>query len=470
MAGNPLMLGQSVRQALLLALQIVLMMLLSGFVLLLADRHNRRFDFSPLKQYVISKQSKKIVAGLSEPTRILYFYDSRESGRRRQVADLFDQFTAVSPLLSYRLYDLDRTPGLAKKYDISSYNTGAVESRGRVEPLSTADEVAISSALLRLSTEHTRQLCFMVGHGEHDPRSATERTGYSDVAKNLEMENFAIRTYDVLPSPADLKSCTLVIMAGPRGPFFGDEEARLSAFLEGGGRLLILIDPETPASITDFLERFGIEAPKAIIADQRNRLYGADAFMPRVPIFDRETFHKNLDTAAIFPLARPVVPMKDAPPRVEVTLVALSSPESWARVGDSEPTETTPEFRREVDEPGPVPVAVMATVHRDKEAGSADGTALPGKMVVFGDSDFPSNFYLNLIGNKDLFMSTVGVLAEDSRLVAVRQKDLPKGTLSPIYLTARQGQLIFWLAVVVIPGVALAIGGLVAWRRRLQGS
>ena len=49
--------------------------------------------------------------------------------------------------------------------------------------------------------------------------------------------------------------------------------------------------------------------------------------------------------------------------------------------------------------------------------------------MVFGDSDFATNFYLNLLGNKDLILSAIAVLAEDPALVAVRRKGMPSGTL-----------------------------------------
>ena len=87
-------------------------------------------------------------------------------------------------------------------------------------------------------------------------------------------------------------------------------------------------------------------------------------------------------------------------------------------------------------------------------------------MIVFGDSDFASNLYLNLLGNKDLFMSSLGVLAEDQELIAVRRKGLPRGSLSPISLTAQQGRLLFWVAVVVSPGCCAVLGLLITWRRR----
>jgi len=114
-------------------------------------------------------------------------------------------------------------------------------------------------------------------------------------------------------------------------------------------------------------------------------------------------------------------------------------------------------------------VAVMV-VGSDTPAGSAPAAEKKGRMIVFGDSDFASNLYLNLLGNKDLFMSSVGVLAEDEELVAVRRKGLPRSSLSPISLTARQGRAIFWIAVVVEPAAFAALGILVTFVRRRRAS
>jgi ABC-type uncharacterized transport system involved in gliding motility auxiliary subunit len=117
-------------------------------------------------------------------------------------------------------------------------------------------------------------------------------------------------------------------------------------------------------------------------------------------------------------------------------------------------------FRREVDQVGPLSIGVLATL----APGAPD--APPGQLMVFGDSDFATNFYFNLLGNKDLILSAVAVLAEDPTLVAVRRKSMPSGTLSPISLTAAQSRVIFWAAVIVLPALSLLIGGVVGMRRR----
>jgi ABC-type uncharacterized transport system involved in gliding motility auxiliary subunit len=96
--------------------------------------------------------------------------------------------------------------------------------------------------------------------------------------------------------------------------------------------------------------------------------------------------------------------------------------------------------------------------------------ALRGEMIVFGDSDFASNLYLSILGNKDLFMSSIAVLAEDQELIAMRRKSDVPGPLSPIYLTAEQARRIYWVAAVIIPGTVIFTGILVVWRRRQKAS
>ena len=88
--------------------------------------------------------------------------------------------------------------------------------------------------------------------------------------------------------------------------------------------------------------------------------------------------------------------------------------------------------------------------------------------MVFGDSDFATNFYLDLLGNRDLILSAVAVLAEDPALVAVRRKSQPGGTLSPISLTAAQSRTIFWAAVMRDAAGGAAASAAVVGLRRLR--
>ncbi len=476
-------LGHSTRHAALMGLQIALAGVICACLLVLGERHNRRFDLTPTQSFVLSDESRRVAAGLHVPVRITVFYNSQEHGQRRQIEDVLQLFNDASPQITYRLLDLDRSPALAKKYNVSSFNTGVMEAQDQIRALSTVDEEEITNGLLKLTRRNQRTLCFVTGHGEHSPQDAGERTGYSEVAKALEKENFAIETLSTLPPDGVPAQCTVVILPGPSRNFLPGEADQLGRYLDSGGRVLLMIDPNAPESVVQFLTANGVRAGDDVVVDERNRFYGADSFMPRVPIFDEGTFRKNLDTAAVFSLARTVSPVEEAPkPGIRVLLIALTSPDSWARVDGGTVPEGSVRFRREVDKPGPLPVGLMVTdTHADSgqadsaTKGPVDESGTPpsgkiGRMIVFGDSDFASNLYLNLLGNKDLFMSSVGVLAEDEELIAVRRKGRPHSSLSPVFLTAWQGRLIFWVAVIIEPGGFALLGLLITFRRRRRGN
>lgn len=473
----------SARGALLLGLQIAIATALFAVLELIAVRHNVRFDLTPTQAFVLSPKARQVAAGFDRPVRITAFYSTQESGQRHEMLDLLEQFKSAMPSLDFRLADLDRSPGLAKRYAVASYNSGVLDADGRTMSLRSIDEVEITHALLTLSRGRERTLCFVTGHGERSPESNDERSGYSEVAKALETESFRIRALNTIPMQGVPEDCTVVILGGPSHDLLPGESEALDRHLRARGKVLLLVDPDAPPSVLEFLQRSGVQAGDNLIVDQSNRFIGADSFMPHVLRFRSDTYRDELDAPAVLALARTIRPVEEVPAGVRVTPIAATSPESWALTGGRPDDEAR--FRPDVDQPGPLSVAVMVTygengkpdVEPSKAADAKEGEDDPtaesqarGRMIVFGDSDFASNFYLNLLGNKDLFMSTVAVLAEDPALIAVRRKGLPRGTMSPISLTTWQGRAIFWTAVVAQPlAFVLAGFGVALYRRRQRG-
>jgi hypothetical protein len=463
----------STRSTVHLTVQVVLAVALFGVVQLLATRRNVRFDLTPTQAFVLSEQARQVAETLTEPVRITAFFSSQDSGQRRAMLDLLEQFHAANPRIEFRLADLDRSPALATKYLVSSYNTGVLETNGRSVTLQAIDETEIANALLTLSNKAIRSLCFLIGHGERSPRDNDDRAGYSEVAKALERESFRIATVETVPVDGVPKSCTVLIAAGPSHELLPGERENLIRFVEDGGRMFILVDPDAPPSVRALLRHFGIETGDDLVVDDRNRFFGSDSFMPRIPIFDQATYRNGLEAAAVLSLARTVRPANEAPDGLIVSPIAMSSPESWALVGSNVTPDENVRFRQGIDRPGPLPVAAVVKFPEpplpgEEPASKGTPPRTTIRIVAFGDSDFATNFYLNLLGNRDVFMSTVAVLTEDPALIAQRRKGLTRGTMSPIALTATEGRVIFWSGVVLQPLAFLLCGGLVSYRRRHQ--
>ncbi len=150
------------------------------------------------------------------------------------------------------------------------------------------------------------------------------------------------------------------------------------------------------------------------------------------------------------------------------TLASTGSKNSWAETELNGPYEYT----AGKDKLGPVSVAVVAEIKPENtaakdsaaksEPAAKEEAAPTGRLVVFGDSNFADNTYLNLSGNRDLFLNVVSWLAEDDDLISIRPKsDVPR----TISLTDIQMRNIFYLSVLLLPLFGI-IAGIIVWLRR----
>jgi ABC-type uncharacterized transport system involved in gliding motility auxiliary subunit len=91
-----------------------------------------------------------------------------------------------------------------------------------------------------------------------------------------------------------------------------------------------------------------------------------------------------------------------------------------------------------------------------------------GRLVIIGDADFAADGYLDDLGNRDLVLNSISWLTDEEALIARRPKEIAEiaRPLSPLVLTRRQAHLIFFVAVMVVPGLLLLTGIVVVVRRR----
>jgi ABC-type uncharacterized transport system involved in gliding motility auxiliary subunit len=138
----------------------------------------------------------------------------------------------------------------------------------------------------------------------------------------------------------------------------------------------------------------------------------------------------------------------------------MSSPTSY-----SVPYQTggTANIREGVKErenyPGPIPVAALTEVRNMHQPGN------PGRLVVFGDSNFVSNEAILQFGNMDLILNTVNWLVKREGLVGPRPERRQYDYQS---LTPEHARFLFVLTVVTIPGIGFFLAVLFFVRRRMK--
>jgi hypothetical protein len=452
---------QALRGAAQTAVQVVLVMLLFATLQFLAGRHNVRFDRTPTKRFSLSPYARQAAEAFAGEARLYAFYDSQQVVERRRMLDLLDQIHSYAPRLSYELVDLDRKPGLAKKFGVSHYNSGVLEMEdGTRYPIRAVTEDAITSTLLRLTRDDLGVICFMTGHGGRDPRDTDQRHGLSKLVQSLEREGFSLEWLVTLGRDGAHDACSVLVWVSATHDLVAGESDAIEQYVRKGGRALFLLDPGTPPSFDALLARFGLAGGQNVIVDESNRMLGADSFVPQVDRFRPEIFSDRLQAAVILPVARTIRATGENLEDTRVISLAGTNETSWAYMDSTEVPSQDAAFRPDLDQTGPLSIAARASV------GGTDGS-VAGQVIAVGDSDFVTNAHIDTLGNRDFILAIIGVLAEDPSLIGMRREDTGNPE-RPLTLSAAQTRTIFWVGVVLMPGISALAGVALAARRRRQ--
>jgi ABC-type uncharacterized transport system involved in gliding motility auxiliary subunit len=448
-----------------------------AFIVLIAERHPWRVDMTESGAFTLSEQTRNILNSLEQPITIKAFY-ATASPEQTKATDVLETYRYACRKLSYEFVDPDRQPEIAKHYEVRSYGTLVLEGYGRRQTIQTADEESITNAILKLSRNEQKKIYFLSGHGERSTQK-NEKDGYSTVREALEKENYAISDMNLLQQAQIPADAALVVVAGPEKPLFPQELATLKAYLEGGGRLMVLLNPFKDGGMKEFLKGYGVEVGEDIVIDKLSRVFGGSYLMPVVMQYGHHRISENFDLATFYPEARSVVPAKDPPPGIQLEVLASTSENAWAERNLNEIKGGEVSYDEKEDVPGPISLIVLSEIDLD-QAKLGESKVVPDReeknvsededqkgarqafLVVAGDSDFADNTYFGLSGNADLFLNIVNFLAEEQNLVKIKPRDRSH---QPMLMTQTQAWIVFLVVMVLVPLMVL-FSGLVVYRVR----
>jgi ABC-type uncharacterized transport system involved in gliding motility auxiliary subunit len=448
-----------------LLLVIVLVLGILAIINYFFARNHYRMDFTETKLHSLSDQSTTVLKGLDDDINIKLFFREGNYGRAG-MEHLMDIYSYHSNNVKYEFIDPDKNPGLVKRYEISEDGTTIFESGTKESRITTSSEEDITNAIIKITREGKKVIYLLEGHGEASIEESGDN-GYS-IAKD-ELEKLA---YEVKKLPLALEDnfpedISLLIVPGPQKDLLPNELETIKSYIQRGGRVFFMTDPETAPGLTPYLEEFGVKLESDLIVDTVSRLLGGDYFMPVVNDYESHSITDKFRYATFFPYTRSVSPAEEKPEGITVESIAKSSQNSWSERQLDEQEVT---FNEDEDVGGPVSLAIVATIkpkqetQQETEEESTDviPPKLEGRIAVFGDSDFVTNRYYYLSGNGNFFLNTVNWLTEEEDLIAIQPK-----TSSPrtIQLSPSQGRLIFFVSLVILPLLVL-ITGISIWVRR----
>ena len=445
----------------------------------LAGRHHTRLDLTEGRLFSLSEQTIRVLEGLPREVTVTAFFQDGEPTRQK-LQDLFDEYRYRTDRLQVRFVDPDKNPAEARRYDVKEYGTIVLESGERESRVSVAEEEAITNALIQVTRDTERIVYFSTGHGERGLDDA-ERSGVTLLKEALEKQHYVVRPLLLnQPVPDD---ATVIVIAGPDKRFLDAEIGLLRAYLEAGGRLLLMQDPGDDPGLGDLLAAYGVAFREDVVIDKISQLFGGDALVPLVAPEGYDGAHaitRHFDYQTFYPMARSIEIAAQLPDGIRVTRLARTSDYSWGELSQDELQGGTIQMTEGVDVAGPVTLGAAVesggpgdeaeddpglhgeAVEQEDQDDEVASSPPASRLLLFGDSDFPSNAYFNVSGNGDFVLSGIAWLAEQGDLVSIRAK-----TATPriVVLTSQQAFFYFWTIVAFAP-LAITVAGVGIWMRR----
>ena len=470
----------------------LLVLAIWALAIFITSSHYFRLDWTRTQHHALSEQTRSILQRLDVPVEVTVVM-SQPADLRQAIQDLLAEYGARSPLFTVQHLDPLRRPAevealrqrhnfttppanelvLATANQVRRIPVAALVNRavtvrdGRVlqGPAQFVGEAEIIASLVQLTRASSGRALFLTGHGQRSP-SDSSPLGASVAAGELLRAGWTVDAFGVTPGSGGLfpPDTGLVVVAGPRTRLANEDIEALQRFLDRGGGVLVLIDPGIESGLDPLLNAWNVRLGNNLVVDLQDHVAAADPSSLYVTRFKADDpIGKGMGSlAAVLPGARRIaVAYAEANPAVFTSNFMHTSGNSWAVEYDPGQPIQSIQIDRARDRRGPISLGIAC--ERFRERPEPGQPPLRGRLVVIGDSDFVSNQHVDLAGNMNLFLNCVDWLAGRQELISVRPKVSPVARLE---LTAARARTVFWLSLVVLPGIVLLTGAAVHFHRR----
>ncbi|MFW5969702.1 MAG: GldG family protein [Halofilum sp. (in: g-proteobacteria)] len=435
---------------------VVLVLGLVGILAWLSQTWRYTADWTQTSRNTLTEKSREVLELVDEPVEMTA-YVGPEPVTRRSIRDLIERYQRAGIDVELEFVNPETNPALARELGIREGGELIVRKGDREERLQRISEQSITGALARLARDGERWVVFLEGHGERKPHGDDD-ADLGRFGDRLEERGFHVETLQLAEMPHIPDNTDLLVIASPQSDYLPGELARIRQYVEGGGHLLWLTEPDSGERLGPLADDLGIRRHEGVVVDAGAQLFGTDTpdFAAISDYGDHPTVD-GLEQLSLFPQAA-------ALERIDTggwdhTALLRTREESWAETGS---IEGEIDFDRDAGETrGPLTLGFAG-----RRGPPAEGEEEPEdgqRFAVIGDGDFLSNAYIGNGVNLDLGMRLVNWLVGDSAHI-----DIPPDTApdTAVDLSRTAVIVLGFGFLLVLPAALLATGLLIGWRRR----
>ncbi|MFN7209031.1 MAG: Gldg family protein [Aggregatilineales bacterium] len=464
---------------------LLIVLLFIGSVLIvygMAARSGIAADFTSRGYYTLKANIRPIIQQLSRPIQITAFYSRRLLTNQALEAPILRLFSDAAPDKIRLVYaDPDAQPILAGQFGLRSaygifvsyldaegapdpnFTVKVLTARDRLPDLPVEEDYVnerwIAEAILQLEVRGRFRVLFSVGNGEVNLDN--DATGIRD---GLQAVGIQVATLDLSREGVPEGTTALIILAPVRD--FSQEMAdRVAAFLERGGKVLIMAEPAFRSDIrflqaedsplAQYLWRaWGVRPNRDIVFDplsfnETQYYVRAAQFLEGHPIVQKD--QTGSAARPLFPIAQSWQLAAEPPSEVSLKSIYTTSPQAFGKL-DLREVARNPDraIREAADLPGPLALVVAAENQRTG-----------ARLLLVGDSDWVTNDLIVAFDGQILWTNMIDWLIGFLERVTVE----PAFGQLPLSVPSRDLELTALITVGVLPASILLLGMWVWWRR-----
>ncbi len=445
----------------------LVVLVILGLVNFLTLRDPFHLDLTDNQQLSLAPLSQQLVTNLPQPAKVWIF----QSTIPPQLQELLANYQRLNPQkFSFELVDPQVSPALAhQNFDVKDVGDVYLEYNQKRQFLGSLKSQSISEAKLTSGLEQLisgRQIkiYFLSGHGERSFTSG--EGGFAQAVNSLKEKNYLVETLNLAGTTAEVPQDTaVVVVAGPKQSLFPEEVKALNNYLNHGGGVLLMLDPNTKPGLESLFKDWGIQLDERIAIDPTKWVKGFGMSAPLVNTYGDHPITKAFGKDySLFPSARPIyfIPA----PGIKATPLLFTSPQSWATSNLKQGPKW--EFNSQQDVKGPLVLGLALSRNLTKSE-SNQGNQLNQKvpesrLVILGNSAFATDGLFGGRLNGDVLINSATWLSqEDDQFLSIRPREAPNRRLN---LTPPQVKIIWWCAIVIFPLLGFGAAGLLWWYRR----
>lgn len=253
-----------------------------GFANYAGNERSERIDLRTVQDLLPGEQTLQMARNASEPLTVTLFFPPANDVAE-QIAPYFDALAAAGDQVTLQRLDRDMHPIQAKELRARKNGTVVISQGDTHESLQLdTDPDKARRKLKKLDQDFQQKLAkvareqrvayFTVGHGERSTSPRADEVGLKLVKEVLKQLNYKVKKLGLNDglSNAVPDDATVVFVAGPNVPMLETERTALLRYVEGGGALFLLLDPEQERDLEmdSLLTALGLTRDTTVLAHE----------------------------------------------------------------------------------------------------------------------------------------------------------------------------------------------------------